>query len=160
MSAPNSPPDLPPPPPPSGQWAYPTNEQGEPKKKYVLWIVFGAAGCFVAIVVAGLLVTLLVPNLIRAYSRGQQSRAQVDVESLCTALEAYAAGHGGRYPESLEALSEPRLLHDPWGRAYRYEPPSAERSWPDVYSLGRDGLPGGSGADEDVHPLRLPAGKR
>jgi len=64
MSAPDSPPDLPPPPPTSGQWAYPTNERGEPKKKYVLWIVLGAAGCFGAVVLVGVVAAIVIPKLI------------------------------------------------------------------------------------------------
>src|SRR6185369_14484617 len=110
-----SPPDLPPPPPPSGQWAYPTDEQGQPKRNYVLWVVFGAAGCFVLIVVAGLLMTVLVPSLLRGFSRAQTAKAQTDIETLCGALDAYAVGHGGKYPDSLEAL-ERELPRDPWGR--------------------------------------------
>lgn len=156
MSAPPAPPDLPPPPPPSGQWAYPTDEKGEPKKSYVLWVVFGAAGCFVLIVVVGLLATVFVPNVLRGLLRAQQARAQMDIQQLCAALEAYAAGHSGKYPATLEELEEPKSLRDPWGHAYQYELPNAERRWPDVYSLGKDGLPGGTGPDEDIHPIRLP----
>jgi general secretion pathway protein G len=160
MSAATSPPDLPPPPPPSGQWAYPTNEQGEPKKRYVLWVVLGAAGCFVAIVVVGLLATILVPNILRSLSRAQQAKAQSQIEMLCGLLEAYKESHAGQYPAALEALERPELLRDPWDRAYLYEPPTAERDWPDVFSLGHDGLPGGRGADEDIHSISSLRGHR
>ena len=145
-----------PPPLPPDQWAFPTDEKGEPKKKYVLWVVLGAAGCLVACVVAGFLLTIFVPNMIRAYSRAQHTKAQVEVDSLCAEVEAYAKAHGGQYPDSLEALRHPVLPIDPWDRPYRYDPPNAERSRPDIYSLGADGLPGGSGVNEDLHPLRLP----
>jgi len=173
MSAPTNPPELPSPQPaPSGQWAYPTDEKGEPKKKYVLWIVFGAAGCFVGIIVLGIAVTVLVPNILRSLGSAQKERAQREIEILCAALEEYAVGHAGQYPESLEALLQPdspgrtllsdlgELPRDPWERAYHYEKPTAERSWPDVYTLGRDGLPGGKGPDEDLHPIRLPPRSR
>ncbi len=164
MSAPPIPPELPSAQPaPSGQWAYPANEQGEPKQKFVLWIVFGAAGCFVAIVGLGILATLVIPKVARSLGSAQRAKAQEDVEYLCAWLQAYAHEHGEQYPESLDALMHPggpELPRDPWGRAYYYRPPSTERNVPDVYSLGRDGLPGGSGADEDVHPIQLQPRKR
>lgn len=155
MSAPTPSPDLPPP--PSGQWAHPMDEKSEPKKKnYALWVVFGAAGCLVAVVIAGFLLTILVPNLLRASSRGQHAKAQNAVDIFCVFVEIYAETHGGRYPESLEALQQPELSIDVWGHPYHYEPPNAERAWPEVYSLGSDGLPGGEGEAADVYPIRPP----
>jgi hypothetical protein len=72
------PPQVPPPlPRESGQWAYPTNEKGEPKKKYVLWIVIGAAGCFVSIIVLGLAATFFVPLIVRKLGNARSTAARV-----------------------------------------------------------------------------------
>jgi len=109
----------------------------------------------------------VIPQLVRRAERAQQARARADVKFLCVVLGEYADSHGGKYPDSLEALVQPdrhghtllreagELPRDPWDRAYHYKPPTPELPMPDVYSLGRDGLPGGSGADEDVHATHL-----
>jgi general secretion pathway protein G len=38
---------------------------------------------------------------------------------------------------------------DPWGRAYRYEPPDEEFAFPRIWTYGEDGLPGGTEDDAD-----------
>jgi general secretion pathway protein G len=175
MSSIPTPPPLPPeapPPPPSGQWAYPVDEKGEPKKKYVLWLAFAAAGCLGSLVLVGLAATVLVPWTLRRIGRAQQAathaRVLAQLQDLRGALELCAELHGGRYPDSLEALVRPdangrtllrderELPRDPWGRAYLYDPPRAPGAPARLYSLGRDGRPGGSGLDEDVYDERAP----
>ena len=43
------------------------------------------------------------------------------------------------------------IPNDPWGRAYVYTAPGRENTETfDLYSLGRDGRPGGEGEDGDV----------
>src|SRR5260221_8503334 len=39
--------------------------------------------------------------------------------------------------------------NDPWGRPYVYRVPGAKGEF-EVYSLGRDGKPGGTGEDADI----------
>ena len=148
MAAPGLPPPVSPAPP--DQWAYPTDAQGEPKRSYVKWVLFGALGCFVMILVLGLIATLVVPPLVRKFTRAQSVRAKTDVLCLRITLDQYAKSHGGQYPDALEALAI-ELPRDPWGRAYLYTPPTPEHPIPDVYSLGADGLPGGVGPAEDIH---------
>ena len=82
-----------------------------------------------------------------------------DLELLRAALEQYQEDHG-HAPESLDVLVRPDadgrhylpngtpMIHDPWGRRYEYELGPDGR--PRVLSLGRDGRPGGGGADADV----------
>lgn len=65
----------------------------------------------------------------------------------------------GFWPESMEALTGNRSplgpyanqaeLFDAWGRLLHYQS-SAEQQRFALYSLGRDGLPGGEGADADI----------
>ena len=42
-------------------------------------------------------------------------------------------------------------LTDPWRRLYRYRPSTRPDEWPDVFTLGADGRPGGRGANRDLH---------
>ena len=151
MSSPIPPP---PQPPSSGQWAYPTNEKGEPKKKFVIWIVIGAAGCFVLLFVLGFLATLLVPRITDKLADARRTSVKQRLMELHRRLIEYSAGHGGRYPDSLEALALPELPRDPWGHLILYEPPTPEHREPHLYSLGRDGQPGGTGEDADIHEGR------
>jgi general secretion pathway protein G len=163
MSAPTHP-DVPPPlPGKPDQWAFPTDAKGEPKKKYVLWVVIGAAGCFASIVVLGVLATLIVPRIVQKYFSAAREMTSAQLQDLRAALEVYAETHRGAYPDALEALVTPdadghtilrderELPRDAWQRAFVYEPPTPERPQPRLYSLGRDGRPGGSGIDEDLH---------
>jgi len=166
MSTSAVPPPLPPgqsTPPPSGQWAYPVDEKGDPKKHYVRWLVFGSAGCFVAVLGLGLAATLLVPYISRGIEAGRREKASIQLGDLREALETYASAHAGAYPEALEALVTPdaqghtilrderELPRDPWGREYVYEAPAPPHSKPRLRTLGRDGKPGGSGPDEDLY---------
>ena len=83
------------------------------------------------------------------------------------ALERFAARNRGLYPDRLLLLLSPddagrpylnaeRLPVDPWGRAYRYDPPGPDRPSPRVFSLGADGRPGGWGAARDVEHVLAP----
>ena len=51
------------------------------------------------------------------------------------------------YPEGGYISSIPK---DPWGREYIYEYPSRRSLKYDLYTLGADGIEGGSGEDSDV----------
>jgi general secretion pathway protein G len=98
-----------------------------------------------------------------AKSEVSATRAQID--ALEKALEQYRLDVG-RYPANevgLAALlqappNEPRwngpylkraVPADPWGRPYVYRAPGEFGDF-DLVSLGKDGQPGGSGADADI----------
>jgi general secretion pathway protein G len=51
------------------------------------------------------------------------------------------------YPEGGYISALPK---DPWGREYIYESPSRRSLKYDLYTLGADGVEGGSGEDSDV----------
>jgi len=89
-----------------------------------------------------------------------------DIDIIGWALDEYESANRGRYPDHLEELVTPdangrtfldgtRVPRDPWGREYRYEPPGEAHAEPRVYSLGRDGRPGGRGEDEDIDSLEI-----
>jgi general secretion pathway protein G len=81
--------------------------------------------------------------------------------SIEQALHNFAINNSGRFPDTLEPLTTPDVngetylrstkpLKDPWGNEYLYEAPSPSSREPRVYTLGRDGVVGGSGEDADI----------
>lgn len=95
------------------------------------WILIGVGcGCPAAIVVLGLLATLVVPSMMekfRSTDGGGVQRAKTDITALVNALNEYAIRNAGQYPESLEILvvpdengyrylQAPRTPRDPWKR--------------------------------------------
>lgn len=85
--------------------------------------------------------------------------AGMDLQTISQALANYAADHDGEYPADLIALIEhgdgkPAYLpsywqvpNDPWRRQYLYEL-RAGGGWR-VWTLGSDGIAGGSGEARD-----------
>ena len=97
--------------------------------------------------------------------------AKVGLTAISSQLELYKL-ENGQYPTSdrglaalvQEPTSDPRPMHyreggyigsdsvrDPWQNPYHYERHGDGNEQPyELYSLGRDGLPGGEGEDADV----------
>jgi len=105
------------------------------------------------------LLTLFTPRVSRTWCNSTPKQKD-DLMTLHNALLEHAM-RTGSFPASLEALITPdengdsyltwtALPLDPWGRAYLYDPPAPGHFDPHVYTLGRDGLPGGEGEDEDL----------
>lgn len=124
------------------------------------WCLGVSAMGFVGLIVVFVLVSLVLPNDFPCSTERCRSGTERDLRLIDSALEEYSADHSGRYPASLEALVVPnargfaylkgtRVPHDPWGNEYLYEPIGR------VYTLGRDGAPGGEGYDADVDNLSL-----
>lgn len=124
----------------------------------------------VVIAVIAILASLVSPMVFRNVGDAKQAAARAQIEIFGLALDAYRLDND-RYPSSeqgLEALrNTPRLDPeppnwrgpylrkgiplDPWGRAYLYvSPGEANPESYDLYTLGRDGEPGGEGEDADV----------
>jgi general secretion pathway protein G len=122
----------------------------------------------VVIVILGILAALVVPRVMDAPDRARVAKAQSDVLALANALQLYRLDNFN-YPstdQGLEALVErptgepaaahwqeggyiDRLPSDPWDRPYQYLSPGQHGDF-DVYTLGRDGRPGGEGLDADI----------
>ena len=124
----------------------------------------------VVIVILGLLVTIVGPRAIDALRKAFQDKAEIDILAIDSALQEYAISNNTRYPESLEELVTPdengyRFLKqmkvpvDPWGNEYGYEPPGSGRPDPRIFTLGRDGAPGGDGEDTDISNITLRGGE-
>ena len=117
-------------------------------------------------VLAGLVGPMVFGNVADAKIQG--ARAQIEMFGL--ALDAYRLDND-RYPTTEQALvalraapvAEPLARRwrgpylrkevplDPWGRPYIYVAPGPSNPTAyDLYSLGRDGQPGGDGEDADI----------
>jgi general secretion pathway protein G len=87
--------------------------------------------------------------------------ARAQLRTLGSKVEAFRIDTG-QYPENLEALLRPdalpnargpyvrsRELIDPWGRQFYYRPDVGEGGFV-LFSLGADGMLGGTGQDRDI----------
>lgn len=94
---------------------------------------------------------------------------RADILTIEFACEAYALDHEGENPRELTELlarapgrrpylAGPMLPLDAWGRPYGYEAPHGEHRSSRIWTLGRDGRPGGEGEDRDVDNWMLRAG--
>lgn len=119
----------------------------------------------VVVIILGILAAIVAPNVIGRIDDAQISRVQQDLRSIESALKLYRMDNFS-YPTSeqgLEALvtkpADPnirnwkqnldRLPKDPWGNPYQYLSPGNNGEI-DIYTLGRDGRPGGEGVDADI----------
>jgi general secretion pathway protein G len=120
----------------------------------------------VVMVIIGLLMALVGPNLIGRSEKAKVQAAAMQIERLGTVLDTYRLDTG-RYPTSQEGLAAlvqkpssserwdgPYLTKgipkDPWNRPYVYRSPGDQGRPYDLYSLGADGAPGGQGDNRDV----------
>lgn len=119
---------------------------------------------------AGVLVVMIVLSglgMLVSYRHARleavRERVKSNLSAIDQALTQFAILNGGRYPHRLDDLLsfrrgfivDPHLPRDPWGRLYVYEPPGADSHPPRVICYGRNGVLGGSGADEDFDSLSL-----
>jgi general secretion pathway protein G len=127
----------------------------------------------VVIVILGILAALVVPRVLERPDEARTVAARNDIATMLQALKLYRLDNQ-RYPtteQGLQALVarptiEPlpmnwkpngyldRLPNDPWGHPYQYLNPGLHGEI-DVFSLGADGQPGGTGADADVGSWQL-----
>lgn len=124
----------------------------------------------VVVIILGLLVGLVGPEIIGRVDESRVETARAQIEMLATQLDLYRLDNGS-YPtteQGLAALWEKPSIEpvprdwrgpysrkpvplDPWGRAYRYSYPGAEnRASYDLASYGADGQPGGAEEAADI----------
>jgi general secretion pathway protein G len=119
----------------------------------------------VVIVIIGLLAGYVAPRYFSQVGKSEIQVARAQIESLEKALDQYRLDMK-RYPSAEEGLDalvakpvqaatwsgpylKKSLPNDPWGRAYQYRTPGKTSEF-EVFSLGRDGKPGGTGEDADI----------
>ena len=121
------------------------------------------------LVILGILATIVIVNVNPVFQRANFEKIRADMANTNKALELYRFNEL-TYPstsQGLEALVRPHpelkkpflfpedgyissIPLDPWGREYIYEYPPRKDSKYDLYTLGADGIEGGSGEDTDV----------
>ena len=121
----------------------------------------------VVVIIIGILAAIVAPNVIGRVDDAQITKANAEIGNIGNALKFYRLDNFA-YPtteQGLEALvtkpNDPnvknwkpggyldRLPRDPWGNPYLYLNPG-NNSEIDIYTLGRDGRPGGEGLDADL----------
>ncbi|ROO30443.1 general secretion pathway protein G [Salinisphaera orenii MK-B5] len=122
----------------------------------------------VVVVILGILAAIVVPNIIDRPDAARVAKARQDIRAIESALKLYRLDNF-RYPTTEQGLAalvdkptsqpEPRnwksggyldrIPTDPWGEVYHYRNPG-EHGEIDVYTLGRDGRPGGEETDADI----------
>lgn len=127
----------------------------------------------VVVVILGILAALVVPKIMDNPDKARILKVEQDIRAIETALKLYKLDNYV-YPsteQGLEALvkkttisPEPRqwkaggyldrLPQDPWGFPYNYLSPGIHGEF-DLYSLGADGQPEGSGIYADIGNWQL-----
>lgn len=120
----------------------------------------------VVLAILGLLAAIVGPQVIRYLGSSRSQTAHVQARNIAAAMELYRLDTG-RYPsaeEGIKALNQApggnpawngpyiadaSALNDPWGKPYQFKAPG-EHGEIDVFTLGSDGAPGGSGEAKDV----------
>jgi len=108
----------------------------------------------VVVVILGILATIIVPKVMDRPDTARLVKAKTDIRAIESALNLYKLDNFN-YPttdEGLEALSPKyieRLAKDPWGKPYLYLSPGLHGEM-DVYTLGADGLQGGTDKNADI----------
>ena len=108
----------------------------------------------VVVVILSILAAIIVPKVMDRPDTARLVKAQSDIRAIESALNLYKQDNFD-YPstdEGLEALVPKyiaRLSNDPWGNPYLYLSPGLHGDM-DVYTLGADGLQGGTGINADV----------
>jgi len=120
----------------------------------------------VVITIMALIMSVVGPRVLNFLSESKVKAAQIQIESLASALDLYFIDTG-RYPstsEGLKALLErpsnvsgwsgpylkgSNVPDDPWGRSYAYRFPG-QRGRYEIVSYGADGREGGTGDAADL----------
>lgn len=119
----------------------------------------------VVMVIIGLLAALVAPKVFPSLGKGKSAAAKAQIELFGQALDQYRLDIG-RYPRTEQGLQAlvvnpgedkwqgPYLKKnsvplDPWNKPYQYQSPGSHGDY-DLYSFGRDGIPGGEGEDKDI----------
>lgn len=119
----------------------------------------------VVLVIIGLLAGYVGPRYFSQIGKSETKIAKAQIEAFDKALAQYRIDVG-RFPSTDQGLTAlvskppneakwdgPYLAKnvplDPWGKPYLYRYPGQKAEY-EIYSLGKDGVPGGSGDNADV----------
>jgi general secretion pathway protein G len=120
----------------------------------------------VVLVILAMLTAIAAPRVTKYLSKAKVQAAQIQVEALSSAVDAFVIDVG-RVPSDSEGLKalltapsdapnwdgpytkKSASLIDPWGRPYLYRSPGRHSDF-DVYTLGADNREGGEGDGSDI----------
>lgn len=120
----------------------------------------------VVIAILGLLAAIVAPQALRYLGSSKSQTAKVQIKNIASAMELYRFDNGGlppagaglgalvKAPSGAAAWNGPYLpqesaLTDPWGKPYELKAPGEHGDY-DIFTLGSDGAPGGTGEAKDV----------
>ena len=127
---------------------------------------FSLIEIMVVVVILGILASIVVPKIISRPDEARVVQAKQNILAIQNALDLYKLDNG-IYPSTDQGLialvekptSSPipgdwkqylkSLPKDPWGRDYLYLNPG-EHGDVDIFTLGADGQPGGTGVDSEI----------
>ena len=119
----------------------------------------------VVLVILGLLVGIVAPRFFGQVGKSEVKVATAQIRALEDSLDQYRLDVG-RYPATEQGLAalntqptgvtrwhgpylKKAVPNDPWGNPYQYRSPG-EHGEVDLFSLGKDGQPGGTGEAADI----------
>ena len=121
----------------------------------------------VVVIIIGILAAIVAPNVIGRVDDAQLTKARAEISNIENAMKFYRLDNFA-YPtteQGIQALvtkpNDPnvrnwkpggymdRVPKDPWGNPYQYLN-TGNNGEIDIYTLGRDGRPGGEGLDGDI----------
>lgn len=119
----------------------------------------------VVLVIVGLLVGYVAPRYFSQVGKSEVKAARAQIKALEDALDQYRLDVG-HYPSSEQGLAalttqpagearwqgpylKKAVPNDPWGKPYQYRQPGEHGEY-DLFSLGKDGQPGGQAEDADI----------
>ena len=123
----------------------------------------------IVMVIIAMLAALVGPRVMGSLSSSKVKATKIQIETLANAIDAFHLDTG-RYPTQAEGLDvlitnpattpiknwrgpylkKNKIPTDEWNNPLRYEIPSKHGLAFDIYSLGADSKPGGSGDDADI----------
>ena len=115
---------------------------------------FSLVEILVVMFILGLLGAIAVPKFFGQIDKAYTTKAEQDIKAITGALDIYRLNKGD-YPNSSEGLSVlvsnylNKLPKDPWGADYVYLNPGIKGEI-DIYTLGKDKSPGGTGNNADI----------
>ena len=130
------------------------NNQEKRTAREVLRQGFTLIEILVVVAIIGMLGAVAVPAYMNYLADARIATTRSLIANVDVAVKSYNMKHGGKYPDSLEALTqetddEEALLQgdyvDPWGQELKYEKQGKKR--PKITSFGPDGE---EGTEDDI----------